>query len=420
MKAWMEGRSARVTRTLLILGILGGAGALVFQRVNKRVDVTIDRAAEGQAVDAIYATGTVEAENRVRVKARTPGALVELPVHTGSVVKRGELLARIDSPVASFDAERGRAELRAAVAQSGKDAPRLESLAAQAKRLESDLTVARQDLARTQSLARAGALPGSELERAEARVSGLESALGANAAEQRALRVDLDAMRAQKSAQLDSLEARVTDAEVRSPIDGVVLVKHVELGEVVGVNQALFLVGDARSLILELDVDEADIARVRDGTDGSTGTRAAVSLLAFPNQVFEGHVFDVEPDADRTKKAFLVKVRLASPPPGLRSGMTAEVNLIVESHAGLLVPSSAESDGEVWVVKDGRAAKRKVKTGVRDPLRVEILEGLAAGEAVVVEGGDGLEPGARVNATERPLAIDTPMPDPAQRSRGSL
>ena len=87
---------------------------------------------------------------------------------------------------------------------------------------------------------------------------------------------------------------------------------------------------------------------------------AAVSLYAFPRDVFRGQVFDILPDANRDRKAFLAKVRLEQPPPGLRSGMSAEVNVIAREEEGvLLAPSEAEAEGSVWTVRDGRAQRSR-------------------------------------------------------------
>src|SRR5262249_13334912 len=162
------------------------------------------------------------------------------------------------------------------------------------------------------------------------------------------------------------------DTEVRAPLDGVVLVKHVELGEVVSVNQPLFTIGDTRRLVLEVSVDEADVARVSDGHDGRGASRAAVTLYAFADQVFAGRLYELLPDANRERKAFLAKVELSRPPTGLRSGMTAEVNFIArEADDALLAPSAAVTDGKVWVISGERAHQRTVTTGIRDLLRVQ-------------------------------------------------
>jgi HlyD family secretion protein len=174
---------------------------------------------------------------------------------------------------------------------------------------------------------------------------------------------------------------------VRAPQDGIVLARYVEPGEVVAVNQALFKLGDVKSLLLEVHIDEADVARVYDGTAGQAASRVAASLDAFPKRSFAGHVVMVLPDADRETKSYLAKVRLDDPPTGLRSGMTAEVNILVAEREGvLLAPADAIKDGQVWRIADGRAERRKVTVGIHDLLRAEIVSGLEQGDVVVIGG----------------------------------
>lgn len=421
---------SRIRYFLLVLIALLVVGAVVRSRLAP-IPVVVTPAVRGKAIDAVYATGTVETEDRVQVKAKSSGSVAEVLVKEGSVVKKGDLLARIDNPGVAFDLKRGEADLSAASAQAGPRAPQIAALRAQASMVDSELAIARQDLARFERLVATGALAQVEVDRAKARVVQLESSLAANEAQQRALRIDLSANAARQSAQVKSLAARVTDTEVRSPLDGVVLQKSVEVGEVVAVNQTLFKVGDVKSLILEVAVDEADIARVVAGGAAagsgaappgpSRGSSAAVSLYAFSKQVFRGHVFEVLPDANRERKAFLAKVRLAEPPVGLRSGMSAEVNIIVGEHDGaLLAPSEAEESGAVWVVRGGLAQRQPVVIGVRDLLRFEVLEGLTEGDQVVVEGQAQLSPGKRVSVTERAADKAAPVPDRSQPQQSSL
>jgi multidrug efflux pump subunit AcrA (membrane-fusion protein) len=132
------------------------------------------------------------------------------------------------------------------------------------------------------------------------------------------------------------------------------------------------------------------------------------------------------PDAQRDKKAFLVKVRLIDPPAGLRSGMTAEVNIIAAEKRGVLVaPTEALRTGAggaltAWVVRDGRAAEVVVRRGIGDVLRSEIVEGLAEGDLVVTEGADGLVEGARVRPTVRRADREQPLPSTDEVVRTSL
>jgi multidrug efflux pump subunit AcrA (membrane-fusion protein) len=386
-------------------------GALVALRF-RPVPVVAAPIVRGKAIDAIYATGTVEAEERVQIKAKTSGSIAEIYVKEGAVVHKGDLLARIDNPAVTFDLKRGKAELNARSAQAASDAPQIAALKASARALDADLGTARKDLDRTRSLVDGGSIARTELERVEARVAQLEAQIAANAAQQRALRIDLDAGAAQAAAQVASLAARVTDTEVRAPIDGVVLAKSIELGEVVQINQTLFKVGDTRSLILEVAIDEADVARVRDGAQGSV---AAISLYAFPRQIFPGKVYEVLPDADRSRKTFLAKIRFDKPPEGLRSGMSAEVNIVADAHDNaLLAPSEADLGGAVLRIEDGRARRVPITTGIRDLLRLEVSAGLSEGDLVVIEGQDKVEDGRRVTVTVKKPDPLAPMPDKTQ------
>jgi hypothetical protein len=180
-------------------------------------------------------------------------------------------------------------------------------------------------------------------------------------------------------------------------------------------------VGDTHDLVLVVADYEADIARVHDGRDGAPPSPAAVSLYAFPREVFRGRVFEVLPDANRERKAFLAKVRLDKPPPGLRSGMSAEVNIVsLEKDGALLAPSEAETNGAVWIVRGERARRQPVKVGIRDLLRVEVTEGLGEGDLVVIEGQDKIAEGARLRVTVRQPDKMAPLPDASQPARTSL
>ena len=322
----------------------------------------------GKVIDAVYATGTIECERRVDVKAKSSGN-VTLHAMEGAAVTQGQILAGINNPGAGHD-------LRA---------------------VQVDLEEARRDQARIEKLARQGAASDSDAETARARAERL-------------------------AATLDSMATRVSDTKILSPLDGIVLGRFVESGQFISVNEPVYRVGDIASLIVEVWVDEAEVARIREtsppaelprgGAAGPSasdslrqepgGSRAAVTMYAFPGRSFLGRVFEVLPDANRDRKAYLTKIRLDGPPEGLRSGMTAEVNIIVgEKPAALLAPADGLENGSVWVVREGRARKQEVAVGIRDLLRVEVLDGLAEDEPVVVSGFDGLKEGSRVTQSVR-------------------
>lgn len=383
------------------------AGGALWLRLRPKA-VTVEAIARGTAVDAVYATATVEALDRVVVKSKVAGAILEMKVREGSVVRKGDLLAIIDSPSLKYQLARGKAEQIASRQLASTSSPQIAMTEAQAKAIEASLRNARQELARTQKLAASGSIAQADVDRAASQVAVQEAQLEALQAQVRTLRIDLTARSGASNASVSELAAHLSDAEVRAPIDGVVLTRLVEPGELVPPNGPLFKIGDVRNLLLECSVDEADIGRL------AVGKKAAVSLYAFPKQTFRGEVVEILPDADRAKKSFLIRVRIEQAPAGLRTGMSAEVNVIVDEHPNvLLIPTEAiDATNEVWLVRDGRVQKRAIKIGVRDMLRAESLAGLEDGDQVVVAGFDQLEPGMRVKITVRSPAANEPKPKP--------
>jgi HlyD family secretion protein len=376
--------------------VLAAAGAAVAIPTLRGTPVTVARVVRGDAVKAVYATGTVEAVDRAMVKSRLSGTVIELRAREGDRIDRGDLLAVIDARSLELELARARAESQAAGMQAGSQGPQLAALEAEARVIEAELQQASRDVARLARLASEGTVAPVDVERMRTRVSVLESQLAANRAQRRALTIDLDARASGSRASAGAMAARVADSEVRSPIDGLVLSRLVEPGEVVAVNQPLFKVGDTRRLILECAVDEADVARV------TPGQAASISLYAYP-EVFQGVVREVLPEADRARRSFLVRVEFLDPPAGLRSGMTAEVNVTAERRAkALLVPADAvAADGTAWIVSGTRVRRRQVLTGVRDLAWVEIREGAAEGDLVVLSPDGDLADGDRVRAVVR-------------------
>jgi len=354
------------------------------------------RVSRGTAAEAVYASGTVEALDRVEVKARAAGPLAELLVRTGERVTAGQRLARIDAPTLALDVSRGQLGLSAA-RERAQAAPQVAALEAQAQVLRVQLAQARGDLERTERLLKSGAGMSLDVERARTQVAALEAQLQGNRAQQQDLRLSLRTTALEKRADVASLRARARDTDVLSPISGVVLRSHAERGEVVSINQNLLRIGDLSHLWLESHVDEADIGRVR------LGQPAAVRLNAFADQALSAHVSRILPEADRERKSFEIDLDLDIPKEGLLPGMTAEINIILAQHQGvLIVPAGAirEIGGlHVWVLgASGRLSRRLVTIGIRDLLRVEVTAGLEEGEMVVLDDESLLAEGRRAAA----------------------
>jgi RND family efflux transporter MFP subunit len=370
----------------VVVAVGGGARSAAM----RPVPVTVVTATKGTAVEAAYATATVESSARVMVRSRVAGTVVQIVAHEGDVVKKGQLLARLDATDVEADFERSQGDVAAA---------RSEVVA-----LEAELRSAREDRSRTTTLAQTSTISQVEANRVANGVDVLEARLAAANARVSALQ---GAMRSRATGG-SQIQAR--DLEVRSPLDGVVLRREATQGDVVPARAPIFDVAELSELLVECVVDEADLGRV------ASGTRAVVSFRALPDVTYDGSVVEIARDANREKKSFIVKVQLDKMPAQVRNGMSAEVNLILARHEGavLVAPGSVggvlPSEGKratsgegpfVWVVQGGLAHKQAVTVGVRSPSAVEITSGVAPGDAVILDF-DKLHEGSRVAAT--PLA----------------
>jgi HlyD family secretion protein len=406
-----------VKRALVVGGVVGVVVIPIAVLASLPRAVTVAVVTRGRALQAVYATGMVEADPRVELKARLAGTIRDLAVREGARVAKGQPLARVENRSLTFDLKRGEADLRAASARARAESPQLAELESRRGALAAELGQAEDELRRDEQLRASQAVPEENVERGRRKVTRLKAELGAQDARLRATRSDLAAERVRLGAVAGSLASVVEDSFVRSPLDGIVLRRRVEDGEAVSQGQALFTVGDTGRLLLEVKIDEADVGQVR------VGQAAAINLYAWPARVFQGTVAEIYPDAERETKTFLARVRMAEPPPGLRSGMSAEVNIVVAEKAdALLVPAAAVLgmreagperqcrgtggqgacfEGTVYVVARGRAIRREVTLGLRDARQVETLTGVSAGEQVVVLGGKGLRDGKRVRVRDR-------------------
>lgn len=330
-------RARRLPILIAALVLAGGIAVAVLHHGTTTVTLAVARI--GPAVEAVYATGNVEPEFWARIGPVSTGRIAEVLVKEGDSVTIGQPLARLDDR-----------EARARVAE-----------------LEARAAYWRGEVARSRTLTERGIRSKEASDKAQSEYQQVQAAI--QAARQRRL-----------------------DLVVTSPIDGVVLRRDGEPGEVVEPKDALFWIGEPRPLRITADVDEEDIARV------SPGQRVLIKADAFSDRILDGTVDRMTPKGDPVQKAFRVRVRLPDDTP-LLVGMTAEINIVTaEKAAALLVPAGAAAGATLMVVEDGRAQPRNVRFGIRGRDAVEVVEGLAAGATVVVNPPSTLKPGDRVAA----------------------
>ena len=285
--------------------------------------------------------GTVRAKLRSVIEAKVSGRIQQLLVVPGQQVKAGETLATIDAREAQA---------------------RYDQAVALRQQAESDLK-------RLTTLFEQKILSQAEFDNAQARaqvaVAGVVEA-----------------------------ETMLDYTKVTAPFAGVITRKHADVGDLATPGKALLEMEDSRTLRLEADVPEAVIGKIK------LEDRLPVRISALEKE-FEGVVSEIAPAADPGSRTFLVKLDLPGSP-GLRAGQFGRVAMPVGETSALRVPASAVIQrGQmeiIFVIVEGKAQLRLVKTGKRIGREVELVSGVSAGEKVVVENAASLIDGQPVEA----------------------
>ena len=318
--------------------------------------VEVVAARSDTVVDAILATGQIEAMQSVELRPDIEGRIAEILVREGAAVARGAPLFKVDD-----------AELRAEVA-----------------RAEADRDLARQSLARTRELLDQKASSQSELERAEATSRSTE-------------------------AQLALLKVRLDRTVVRAPFGGVAGERHVSVGDYVTTSTPLVMVQTVSPQRASFQVPEryADQLKV--------GQHVTFRVAALVGREFTGRVDFVDPLVRLPGRTITVKALVPNPRRELQAGMFIEVRLAtaVRPQAVIIAEDAVlpiQGSSFVWVVQNGKATRRQVELGVRTPGLVEVRTGVESGEQVVVGGQERLAEGAPV----QPKVIDRTRPAPPE------
>lgn len=352
----------------------------------------------------VSALGAVKAQigAEVRVGSRLSGRVWRLRANIGDRVGKGQVLAELET--AELDALIGqrRAELKLAEAKLASFdtvAPEEEARAqADISRFSADAAFAAQEWQRQQALLERLLAPRAVAEAAHERHVAAQAQLESARRTLEVVRTGNAERRKQAAADVEraraALESGFVDRSftvLRSPIPGIVASVATQEGETVaaGLNAPTFVtIVDLDRLQLNAYVDEVDIGRI------APGQSAVFTVDAFPAQDFKGRVAAIYPSAtiqDNVVK-YVVAVEIQGAYGGrLRPEMTANVRIQLEERRVLAVPARAirrEDGRSVVYVQDGnRTAARAVRTGWRDGAWVEIVEGLAAGDRVLLSAG---------------------------------
>jgi membrane fusion protein (multidrug efflux system) len=323
----------------------------------------------------VSVTGTLVSNARVDIKAEIVGRITRFDKEEGDSVAAGE-------PVVWLTDENFQLALRQAQTAAKVADVTLERVGLMEAHSRSELD-------RAQNLLKSGGITDKDLKAAELAEQDARAQAAVAAAQCEEAR-----------AAVDVAQKRVRDAVIQSPIAGVIQKKFINKGAYVEAPTALFTVVDNGRLELETPVASADLGPIR------TGQRVTFSVNSYPGETFEGQVVEVAPAVDAETRSAKVRIQVANPGTKLKAGMFAEGEILTGSTAqAIVIPSAAvyrddrtAKSSYVFVLVDGKAVRRAVRIGREREGKLEIVEGLKTGDALISEQSIEIAEGVRVKA----------------------
>lgn len=411
----------------IALFVVLGAAALWWKSASAATPVqTMRLTAAGGADQALgdvvlNATGYIVAAHKIQVASKVVGKVAWIGVEKGDRVNEGQVLVRLEDDEYRAQLQQARGQLLSLQArleelQTGSRPEEIAVADANVAQAKAELENARVNLERTRQLVREGVFARQMLDDAQALYRSREARVRSLERTYELVRIGprrevIDAMKGQIEQARGAVafaETQLANTVIRAPVAGTILERIVERGEFVttgfvgdrGAKGFVVSLADLNDLEVELDVSQSDFNKL-----SGLGQKARITVDAYPDRSWDGSIYQIAPEADRQKATVQVKVKVANPDDLLRPEMNATVAFLAEPKAAsasapaapaLYLPGEALRDGKVFVVLNGRAVERAVRTGVASPRGRRVEDGLFGGEDIILNPPPELKDGARV------------------------
>lgn len=395
----------KIDKTAVIKGPAGNRGKIIYgaaafvilisvlllggflSPANKVQTASVSQIYPSQTLTLLNASGYVVAQRKAALASKITGRIIELNVEEGSRVREGDIIARLESNDVAAARDQAAANMKVARAN-------LESGQANLK----DAYLA---FSRNKQLVKNGYIAQSDFDTSEARYKSAGAAV--NAAEQ--------SVKAAAAA-LRGANVAIDYTVLRSPFDAVVLTKNADIGDIVtpigataNVQSAVVTVADMNSLVVEVDVSESNIGIVK------LGQPCEIQLDALPGMRFRGQTHMIVPTADRTKATVMVKVRFIDKDNRVLPEMSAKVAFLsrevapdeMKSFTAVSQSALVTRDGKtmIFLIEENKAKAVTVTTGKQMGDMVEVLQGVKAGDKVILKPSDKLRDGSKIKTEEK-------------------
>jgi HlyD family secretion protein len=421
---------SRWATRFIVIGVavflLLGAWRLFSEKLNAATVVEVARVKTISAASApegvvLNATGYIVAAHKIEVAAKVIGRVKWIGVDKGDHVREGQVIVRLEDDEYQAQLMQARGQMvnlqaRLDEALHGSRPEEVAQALANLNSAKADLDNAKVSLDRARGLVKENVAPRQQLDDAQARYDGAVHKVASLEKAWELLKLgprqeEIDSLRGQVEQARGAVayaETNLNNTVIKAPVTGTILERAVEKGEFVttsfvgdrGAKGYVVSLADLNDLEVELDINQNDFSKLQAEQHGT------VTTDAFPDRKYDGFIKEISPEANRQKATVQIKVKIVKPDEYLRPEMNASVAFVADRKPGdegsasakpvVIVPAGAVRDNAVFVVLDGKAVKRAVKTGATSASGVQVDQGLIGGEDLIVNPPAGLKDGDKV------------------------
>jgi HlyD family secretion protein len=329
---------------------------------------------EEKITESVYASGIVKSKNQYQAFSAVNGLVAQVLVTEGDMVKKGDPIIRLSNVTAQLNTEN--ASIAADYSSLAANTEKLNE-----QKINIDLAKTKMDddaslLERQRNLWAQQIGTRNELDQRELSYKNSVTAYEAAKLRYTELQKQIGFQEKQSRKNLQIFQAVAGDYAIKSETDGKIYSLLKEKGEMVNTQSPVALVGDASVFILELQVDEYDIARVK------VGQKIMLSMDSYRGQVFRAVVEKINPFMNERSKSFTVEAGFLHQPPALFPNLTCEANIVIqEKEKALTIPRACLLEDNYVLLASKE--KRKVATGLKDYQKVEILSGITVNDIIL-------------------------------------
>lgn len=327
--------------------------------------------------ESVYASGVVKTADQYQVYANASGVLKNWLVQEGDVVRKGQVIAMLsnDALISGSNTSRIAAAFNDLENQQSKIKEAEHNVALAKQKMDNDvLFLQRQKNLWQQEIGTKAEVDNRELASQNSKTAYQNALLQLND-----LKKQLKFNASQAASNQQTANAQVAELQVRSSTNGRLFTILKKTGEMVTPQSPFAVIGDDHSFLIELQVDENDIARIQ------PGQTVYLTMDSYKDQVFEAQISKIIPIMNERTRTFKVEALFTKPPKTLYPNLTTEANILIsKKDKALLIPVDYLMDNQYVLLKNGE--KKKVSIGIRDYQMVEILSGLTANDEIVKPG----------------------------------